>query len=56
MELLNVYRVFFKKREPIVVAASNIFEACERVMKLPLHDFISDPIYKIDYHEPQIYV
>ena len=24
----------FKKREPIVVAASNVFEACERVMKV----------------------
>lgn len=56
MELLNVYRVSFKKRESIVVAASNIFEACERVMKFPLHDFLSDPIYKIEYCEPSIYV
>lgn len=56
MELLNVYRVCFKKREPIVVAASNVFEACELVMKFPLHDFLSDPIYKIEYSEPQIYV
>lgn len=56
MELLNVYRVCFKKREPIVVAASNVFDACERVMKFPFHDFLSDPIYKIEYCEPPIYV
>lgn len=56
LELLNVYKVFFKKGEPIVVAASSFSDACDRVSKLQNWNPLEDPIIKIEYSLPQIYV
>ena len=56
LELLNVYKVFFKKGEPIVVAASTLLEVCERLYQLHKWDPLEDPVIKIEYSESQIYV
>ena len=56
MEILNIYRICFSNREPIALAASNALDAATRVMKFPLHDFMADPVIKIEQISRNLYV
>lgn len=56
LELINVYRVLFKKREPIFIGAISYVEALTRLEKDRFLSLEGDEITSISLVNPQIFV
>lgn len=56
LELCNVYRVQFKKREPILIAGFSFSDALERLEKDKELCPADDPIISVSLQNPSIFV